>query len=313
MAQLSSTILSGSILLPTTENTSSAGNIWFDGTNVKYSTTTVSGWSTGGNLNNGRVYGAATGTSTAAIAMSGINPGYTQTTENYNGTAWTTATNPPGNQWFRHAAAGTQDAAVFFSGYGYPTCNIEWNGSSWTSVGSISLHGYDLGGTGTQNAALAVGGAPAYNSTSEYNGSTWSAGGGDLPTARRYTMGTVGTQNAAVTFGGGNCLSCTNEYNGSSWSTGGSLITGTYANAGIGSQDNAISTGGYPSPSHMNTTEEYNGSSWSVGSTLSNSAYARLGATNGSLSQGGLVAGGAPITTITQEYNSGGDTVVCTL
>jgi len=37
MAQVKSTILSGSILLPTTENTSSAGNIWFDGTNVKYS------------------------------------------------------------------------------------------------------------------------------------------------------------------------------------------------------------------------------------------------------------------------------------
>lgn len=37
MAEVKSTILSGSILLPTTENTSSVGNIWFDGTNVKYS------------------------------------------------------------------------------------------------------------------------------------------------------------------------------------------------------------------------------------------------------------------------------------
>jgi hypothetical protein len=43
MANIKSTILSGSILLPTIENTSSIGNLWFDGDKVKYSTLEESG------------------------------------------------------------------------------------------------------------------------------------------------------------------------------------------------------------------------------------------------------------------------------
>ena len=89
MAEISSTILSGSILLPTTENTSSAGNIWFDGTNVKYSTLGASTWSAGGALIIARRSVAGAGTQNAGLAAGGLGNSSVACTEEYDGSSWT--------------------------------------------------------------------------------------------------------------------------------------------------------------------------------------------------------------------------------
>ena len=111
MAEISSTILSGSILLPTTENTSSAGNIWFDGTNVKYSTLEPGAWSAGGAMITARHNGAGTGQQNAALYTTGKNPTFVTCTEEYNGSTWS-AGGALATARYGLGASGTQNAGV---------------------------------------------------------------------------------------------------------------------------------------------------------------------------------------------------------
>ncbi len=53
---------------------------------------------------------------------------------------------------------GTQTAALGFGGYPNVTSTYEYDGSSWTSGGSLSTGRELLAGIGIQTAALAAGG-----------------------------------------------------------------------------------------------------------------------------------------------------------
>jgi hypothetical protein len=130
--------------------------------------------------------------------------------------------------------AGTQNEGLAIAGYPNGCCTEEYNGTSWSAGGALSMvTRYQLAGAGTQNAGLAIGGrtnSGPLSCTNEYNGTSWSAGG--ALSLARYSLVGAGTQNEALGIGGFGPVTggfrgvtCTEEYNGTSWATGGVLIT----------------------------------------------------------------------------------------
>ena len=276
MAEVKSTILSGSILLPTTENTSSVGNIWFDGANVKYSVLLLSNpgvWSAGSSTITGASFLAGGGTQNAAYKTGGITPILTSATEEYNGTSWTTS-NTLGRPRRSFSGTGTQDAGLVSGGCApidnFTGCTEEYNGTSWSYGGNLINGRQGLGVAGTQNAGIAAGGCapsgPIVNScpnacTEEYNGSSWSTGGAMI--CARGSTKTAGTQNSALQSAGSTPtqLTCTEEYNGTSWSTGGATISARSSHTVGGTQNAGIIAGGNPT---YRCTECYDGSTWTT-------------------------------------------------
>jgi hypothetical protein len=122
------------------------------------------------------------------LVFGGYNTGFTNETEEYNGSSWTAggslsqARNAIGGGL---GGAGIQTAGLAVGGYnptsppGYFTDFVEeYNGSTWTSgvqVHQLLLHIEVV--AGIQTAALYFGGSPYTNATLEYDGSTWTAGG----------------------------------------------------------------------------------------------------------------------------------------
>ncbi len=245
MAQLSSLIVTSSFdWNATTENTSSAGYIWFNDGSFNFSRN-AGVWSTGPNMICGRAFpGGLKGSGTQDAALS-----------------------------FGGAAPGTR--VNLTEGY---------DGSSWSAGGVLPLGIGFVGGAGTQNAALQAGGetpsSPTFRTeTSEYDGSSWSAGGSLINGRGRGAA--AGLQNSGITWGGRNpsiatMISCTEEYDGSSWSTGGALGNGGRYQAGTGTQNATLSAGGQwyvnpPAAANIGLTLEYNGTSWSSGNRQTNS------------------------------------------
>ena len=139
-----------------------------------------SSWTAGGNLNTSQGGSSGCGTLTAGSYARGG-----QDHENYNGTAWTAATDSPSPARGGAKQAGTQTANIFFGGEipggTYINATLEWDGSSWTTGGNMLINsaGYG-GGIGTQTAAMqAQGYSPATSpnrmtQVSAYDGSSWS-------------------------------------------------------------------------------------------------------------------------------------------
>ena len=81
---------------------------------------------------------------------------------------------------YRLGGLGIQTAALGFAGLSGPTGTVfsavteEWNGTSWTTQGSLATAAQQIRGTGTVSAGLAFGGSSApgasLSSTSEYTG-----------------------------------------------------------------------------------------------------------------------------------------------
>ena len=222
----------------TTENTSSLGNLWWDGNNLSISGY-VSSTAAGSQLISSKNTSGGTGTLNAALAFGGgCNPIVLTCTEEYDGSSWTAGgALITGRRCL--AGAGTQTAGLAFGGsindnFCNETCTEEYNGSSWTTGGTKIYHS-GVGGAGTQNAALAMGG---------------------------------------VFFG---TLSCTEEYNGTSWATGGALITARCNFSSFGTQNSAVAAGGCGN-SDLLSIENYDGSSWAESSTLPSLATCSAGA-----------------------------------
>ncbi len=230
MAQLNNLVITGSFLLGNTENTSSAGNIWYDtSTNqVKYSYSGLGAgaWSAGEALINTRQLLAGAGIQNAGLAFGGL-PVQTSTFE-YNGSSWFSSNNLITGR-YALAGAGTQNAGLAFGGFSLGACTEEYN------IVCTLTKTFDYSYTTGQLTSTNLNACGTLNSTGSvefaytYQANAWSAGGA-LITGRRELAG-AGTQNAGLAFGGGfnsapGILSCTEEYNGSSWSAGGALING---------------------------------------------------------------------------------------
>jgi len=265
------------------------GQVWFNTTSetLKYRSINLLGtWSSGGNLatSRGGVAGSSNGTQTTAAAFGG----------NIGGSP------PP-------------------SGV-VSTATEEYDGTSWTSGGSLSTARSYLGGAGTQTSALAFGGlgpqgqtgspGTVRTETEEYNGTSWTSGG-PLGTAK-YGVGSCGTQTVALSFGGAstnpfinlgpNTISnVTQEYDGTTWTAGGNYPTTILGAAAAGTQTSALGFGGF-APGAQNITNEYNGTSWTAGGNLGTARYylGGAGTQTSALGFGGFAPGAL---TATEAYN----------
>ena len=188
------------------------------------STTAVydgSSWTTGGALPAAtRNWGGKSGTSTAALAASGVpGPGspnpFTNTTMTYDGTSWTIT---PATTVVSFGGAGANQAgasstSAFIAAAGGPshaTKTEEYDfgintitSAAWASGGNLNTARYNLAAAGSQTASAVFGGsAPSLsNATEIYNGSTWTTSPGTLNTSRSNLAG-FGTSTAAIAAGG---------------------------------------------------------------------------------------------------------------
>ena len=253
--------------------------------------------------------GTSSGTQ-SAYAIFGGEP-LTASTEEYDGSAWTSGGNLP-TATYSMGGSGTLTAGLANDGYigaGYPVGQsprtYEYNGTSWTDVGSgrgtIATYGFASVSTGTQTAALGTGGYTAGASPSdEYNGSTWTTGGAIIdndpsPSNNQiYSHSTCGTQTAALLSHGSshspssnpaNYLSETQLYNGTSWTNAPATVNRvTSGSIAFGNQTSAIYAGGFERPSGpsggalITQSQTWDGTSWAAGpNTGTASSYGSAG------------------------------------
>ena len=273
-------------------------------------------WSSGGDLNTGRNNSAGLGTATAAAVAGGANSpiGYTNKTEEYNGTAWTEVVNYPASRTYMQAA-GSQTAGLYCGGASPPSsaCFL-YDGTSFTATGSGAMILKQGACCGLSTAALYCGGEiPAVTTQSEeFNGSTWSAGGA-MSQSRNNNI-SFGIQTDAVTVGGAPSPGAqynAEEYNGTSWTVGNALNTGREfgggPGAGTASTAGMVAAGsGPPVPGVSSAAESYDGTSWSIKSATLTTGRSGATGTRAPVTSY-LVTGGTPgykVTTETYSENS---------
>ena len=173
-----------------------------------------SSWTTGGNLNVARLGGGGfSGTETAGLGFGGYvgasspyaPPSKTLSTEEYNGSSWTTQNNVPSGPNTYFSASGTQTATVGIR-QTENGATVLYDGTNWTT-GSGTLHIItNIGSSaknGTSTATVSMGGnaGPARTgATEEYNGTVFT-NTATLSTARGSTGGSGDTEEGFV--GGG--------------------------------------------------------------------------------------------------------------
>jgi hypothetical protein len=256
------------------------GQIWYNSTSQVLKGEEILGaWSSGGSLGTARNGLGTAGIQTAGLGFGGYNatPVQVTDTEEYNGSGWTTggALNTARGQL---TGFGTQTSAVAAGGSlvaGSPSpaaspvyTNIaeEYNGTSWTTIPSMTTGRFLLASAGIQTAGMAVGGRVSdttfTNATEEYNGASWTAGGSmNTPAPLSSAIGGCGTLTAGLKFGGPAPTTNTEEYNGTSWTEVSNLNTGRERIAGAGIQTAGLAIGGNP---NIASTESYDGTSWTA-------------------------------------------------
>ena len=199
------------------------------------------------------------------------------------------------------AGFGVSTAAVYASGQQAPgpgaTTSDEYNGSAWSSGGTINTGRYEIGGTtaGTLTAGLIFGGntAPGWNGTAAtetYDGTSWTSVNNMATTVS--FIGGSGIQTAAFSAGGRTPSNTDNsqEYDGTNWADGNSINTTRQALVGMGTQTAGIIAGGEAPGGGTNASETYNGTSWANAPNLGTARYRLSG--SGSASTACLVFGG---------------------
>jgi len=283
-----------------------------------------SGFSAGGDVNQGRDGAVGAGTIPAGLIMGGIYPGttYVGLTEEYDGSSWSEVTNL--SQARGYANGGGIQTAAWLSGgrqgppYSNPSQTEEYDGTNWTSGGALATNTRTGCYSGPQTAAWIVGGTQPNDTDlnsiyQEYDGSTWTNGPSN-PTAITNGGGS-GTQTVAVAFGvqtgpAPNGATTVFKYDGTTWAVSPATL-GTARRSvqkGMGpSGAEAICAGGR-SPGALALTEEYNSSTnvitaaaWSSGGNLNTARYQFAGAGS---TPAGLVFGGRKETAPSANYNN---------
>ena len=224
-----------------------------------------SNWTTGGAVNHGEgSMQLGFGTLTAGVLAGGYQQSPTipalQTSEEYNGSSWTTSNNML-NTHTDGTAAGILTAGLAITGAGPSQTGAEceeYDGTSWTAGGALGTGRSRPQGSscGTQTAALCVGGDSGDKTLVEqYNGTAWTAAGS--LNAGAYNGGASGTQALALSYGGHPALTATESYNGSSWTTENTLATGRGYCNGMGTQASSMLCGGNPGGGYANTVEAW--------------------------------------------------------
>ena len=161
-------------------------------------------------FSNRDVYGGGVGVQTAALQVGGfISPGnLTNVMCEYNGSSWTNIpqTFPNGPLTGGMASCGTQTACLSTGGPPNSTNSQSWNGSSWTTAGSLSIGRSAHSQRGTVGGANAISGHPASPGSYSteillWNGTAWSTSATSISTGRAQAAG-FGAQAAAAVAGG---------------------------------------------------------------------------------------------------------------
>jgi hypothetical protein len=294
-------ILAGGIVGPGTIQ--SATEIW-DGTNWTSSPASLA-------TARGRL--SVAGSSTAAIAMAGQTPSITTATEEFNvsanvitAAAWASGGAAPSGT-SGSSMAGNKNDAMMWGGDtggsppGWPSSSFSYNGSSWTSEGSIPgvrnvQHNFGAGHTD----ATGAGGNPGYgDATIEYNGSSWTAGGTKNHDNDYGYLTGGGPQTAGVVLGGGGNSAKHEDYNGTTWTERTDFPSGANFVGTIGSQTALLGVSGA-----NGTTATWNGSAWTVVSDTLNTPREYGGAGGANSSEAYMFGGGPPtVRTQTELYN----------
>jgi len=206
------------------------------------------------------------GTQTAALCF-GFSDSPTEITATYDGSTWSTvpATIASVGQ---ARGIGTQGAALCV-GFSTPgTTSLEYDGSSWTSGGTLNnkRSGQKPGGWGTQTAALLASGrqtppATIISNTETYDGSTWTETGASVITPVKRTSGsTASPSSLGIMAGGGDVVGSndastgTQGWDGTAWSAQPSLATARINAAGFGTATACAVCGG---DTGLTATEEF--------------------------------------------------------
>ena len=153
------------------------GSIYYNSSNGQFEFvgTATGAWSTGGTMNTGRTSSTGTGSSSSDHIIAGgyyLPPSVDRSaTETYNGTSWTEVADCPADLTYGNGL-GSSTASLLCGyarpgpapgGFGPTTDSHLWNGSAWSSGGTMINGMYYNTGAGTVNDAASIGG---------YNGAT---------------------------------------------------------------------------------------------------------------------------------------------
>ena len=276
------------------------GQIWYESTEeVIKLAPKIGAWASGGNVNTARRQSTGAGTQTASIIAFGLGDGFSNATEEYDGSSWANQNNAP-FAVYNAAGGGTQTAFVATGGDLGPAINAvtaEYDGTNWSTTNNHPASKNGSSGTGTQTALVSTGGNPSITATYYYNGSTWADQSATLSTGRsELTNGSCGTQTAALLVGGETPSSTyraeVEEWNGTSWSEQNN-ITAARQVATSGTQTAAIAYGGeVAGPAVTAVTQVYDGTSWTTVAAMATAARARGGLGDGSTSIAALASSG---------------------
>ena len=169
-------------------------------------------WTAGGDMTfAGRdFYGGGVGTQTAALQVGGfINPGnLSNVMQHYDGSSWTNIpqTFPTAPLTGGMASCGTQTACLSTGGPPNSTSSLSWDGSSWTTAGSLSIGRSAHSQRGTVGSANAISGHPASPPSYSteiliWDGTSWSTSASTLSKGRAQAAG-FGAAAAAAVAGG---------------------------------------------------------------------------------------------------------------
>jgi len=205
---------------------------------------------------------------------------------------------------------GTSTAAVSTGGYNgtaYIQTTIEYNGSSWSSGGSMNRPaGQSFPGFGTEPSGGIAGGYKTsgnavVNNFESYNGTAFTEST-DLNTARQQAGATGASATAGIVVGGTSGVGSPPDttgnnnveiWNGSSWTEISEINTARFALRALGSTcpaPTAVVAGGENSGTKTGVTEKYDGSSWSESGDLNTVRSQHGGA--GSVATSGICFGG---------------------
>jgi len=161
---------------------------------------------------------------------------------------------------------GLQTAALSCGGFinasdGNPdrkTDSEEYDGTGWTTGGTMNTAKSSGVTYGTQTAALAAQGESV--NSEEYNGTAWTEGN-NMGTARGENGIQFGIQTAAVAAGGSPNKALVEEYDGTSWSEVNNLPAANFAGHGAGTLTAGLGFGGYTTATAAETLA-YDGTNW---------------------------------------------------
>jgi len=277
------------------------GEIWYNTTTRTLKVAPLIGaWASGNNVNTARRQSKGAGTQTAMIIMGGYGPAFSNATEEYDGTDWTSATNAPFAVYNAYGG-GTQTAFVVTGGDLGPAINAvtaEWDGTNWTTTNNHPAARNGSSGAGTQTALVSTGGSTPAPTTATfyYNGSTWADQSASLGTARyELSNASCGTQTAALLVSGDvpGYVANVEEWNGTAWSEQNDIPTATRQIATSGTQTAALAYGGEtPGPAVTAVTLGYDGTNWATETSMATARRAVGGMGSGATSLAAVAASG---------------------